>query len=58
VVDFNPMYHLLEVVRRPLLAGEPAGSLSYLVAGLVILTLSVVATALIGFYRRRIVFSL
>lgn len=29
VVDANPLYHLLEVVRRPLLAAHPASPLNY-----------------------------
>jgi ABC-type polysaccharide/polyol phosphate export permease len=58
VVDGNPMYHLLEVVRRPLLLGQAAAGLSYLVTGVIIFCLTVVAAALITHFRRRIVFSL
>jgi homopolymeric O-antigen transport system permease protein len=58
VVELNPMYHLLEVVRRPLLAAEPADWRSYVVVLFVILVLSGVAAAVIGFYQRRIVFAL
>jgi ABC-type polysaccharide/polyol phosphate export permease len=58
VIDVNPMYHLLEVVRRPLLEGEPAAGLSYAVTGLVIGALAVLAVVVIGYFRRRIVYSL
>jgi ABC-type polysaccharide/polyol phosphate export permease len=58
VIDLNPMYHLLEVVRRPLLAAGPADWRSYAVAALFIAVLAAVASAVIGFYHRRIVFAL
>jgi len=43
VIDFNPFYHLLEVVRHPLLKSEPATDLNYLVVILLIFCLSIVA---------------
>ena len=58
VVELNPMYHLLEVVRRPLLTAGPADWRSYAVVFIVILVLGSVAAAVIGFYQRRIVFVL
>ena len=58
VVDLNPMYHLLEVVRRPLLAGVAAEWHSYAAAGLVIAVLTVVAGTVIATNQRRIVYSL
>ena len=58
VIDLNPMYHLLEVVRRPLLTAAPADWRSYVVAVTVIVVLGGVAAAVIGFYQRRIVFAL
>jgi ABC-type polysaccharide/polyol phosphate export permease len=58
VIDLNPMYHLLEVVRRPLLAAGPADWSSYAVAALFITVLAGIAFAIIGFYQRRIVFAL
>jgi len=58
VIELNPMYHLLEVVRRPLLTAGPADWRSYAVALIVILVLGIVAAAVIGFYQRRIVFAL
>jgi ABC-type polysaccharide/polyol phosphate export permease len=58
VVELNPAYHLLEVIRRPLLTGQSAEWESYLAAGLVILLLAAVATAVIAKNRRRIVFAL
>ena len=58
VVDVNPMYHLLEVVRHPLLAAGPADWRSYAVTALFIAVLAALASAVIGFYHRRIVFAL
>lgn len=58
VVDFNPMYHLIEVVRRPLLTAAPADGLSYTVTLLVLAGLTVVAAIVIAMNQRRIVFSL
>jgi ABC-type polysaccharide/polyol phosphate export permease len=58
VIDLNPMYHLLEVVRHPLLAAGPADWRSYAVAALFIAVLAAVASAVISFYHRRIVFAL
>ncbi len=58
VVDLNPMFHLLEVVRRPLLAGVAADWYSYAAAGLVIAVLTVVAGTVIATNQRRIVYSL
>ena len=48
VIDLNPMYHLLEVVRRPLLAAGPADWRSYAVAALFVAVLAAVASAVIG----------
>ncbi len=58
VIDLNPMYHLLEVIRRPLLSAGPAEWHSYVAAGLVIVVLAAVATAVIAVFQRRIVFAL
>ena len=58
VIEFNPMYHLLEVVRQPLLNGSPAGWHSYAAVGLVIVVLAGIAAAVIGAFQRRIVFAL
>ena len=58
VVNLNPMYHLLEVVRRPLLAGVPADGFSYLAAGSVMVVLAAVAAAVIATNQRRIVYAL
>ena len=58
IVDLNPMYHLLEVVRRPLLAGVAADWHSYAAASLVIAVLTVVAGTVIATNQRRIVYSL
>jgi ABC-type polysaccharide/polyol phosphate export permease len=58
VIDLNPMYHLLEVVRHPLLAAGPADWRNYAVSALFIVMLAAVAGAVTGFYHRRIVFAL
>lgn len=58
IIDFNPAYHLLEIVRRPLLVGQPADSLSYVWSGLAILLLVIAAMRVIHYYGRRIVFAL
>lgn len=58
VVDLNPMYHLLEVVRRPLLGGVAADSASYAAAGVVLAVLTAVAAAVIATNQRRIVYAL
>jgi lipopolysaccharide transport system permease protein len=58
IIDFNPFYHILEVVRRPLLTSGPADPINYLVVGLVIVLMGSLAAWLIRFYHRRIVFFL
>jgi ABC-type polysaccharide/polyol phosphate export permease len=58
VVDFNPLYHMVEIVRRPLVAAQPAASIDYLASGAVLALLSAIAAAIIAYYRRRIVFVL
>jgi len=58
VIDLNPMYHLLQVIRAPLLAGEPAEPLSYLFCASVIGALALFAACVVKIYRRRIVFAL
>jgi ABC-type polysaccharide/polyol phosphate export permease len=58
VVNLNPMYHLLEVVRHPLLAGAAAEWHSYAAAGAVIAVLAIVAAAVIATNQRRIVYAL
>jgi ABC-type polysaccharide/polyol phosphate export permease len=58
VVLLNPLYHLLEVVRRPLLRAEPADAVNYLGAGIVLVALLATSLLLMQIYGRRIVFSL
>lgn len=58
VFELNPLFHLLEVIRRPLLAGHAAEWESYFAAGLLILLLAGLATTVVAVYRRKIVFSL
>jgi ABC-type polysaccharide/polyol phosphate export permease len=58
IIDLNPMYHLLEVVRRPLISSAPADPLNYVGSAVVILLLTVAAGQLVRSYGRRIVFFL
>ena len=58
VVDLNPLYHLVEIVRRPLVAAEPAAVVSYLAAAASLAALAGMAAGIIAYYRRRIVFAL
>jgi ABC-2 type transport system permease protein/lipopolysaccharide transport system permease protein len=58
VIELNPLYHLLEVVRQPLLYGTAAGWHSYVAVGIVIVVLTAAAAAVIGAFQRRIVFAL
>jgi len=58
VVNLNPMFHLLEVVRRPLLAGVAADWQSYAAAGLVVVLLMASAAIVIATNQRRIVYAL
>jgi homopolymeric O-antigen transport system permease protein len=57
-VDFNPFYHLVEIVRRPLVAGQPASLTSYIAVIMVLAVLLSTAAGIIAHYRRRIVFVL
>jgi len=57
VIELNPMYHLIEVVRRPLLTATAADWHNYAAVGLIVAVLCASATAVIAIYQRRIVFS-
>ena len=58
VVDLNPLYHLIEVVRRPLLANAPAELHNYVATLLVLAVLTLASAIVIGMNQRRIVFAL
>jgi len=58
VVELNPMYHLIEIVRHPLLAAEPAAAASYAAVGLILVVLGIGSAAVIAAFQRRIVFAL
>jgi ABC-type polysaccharide/polyol phosphate export permease len=58
IVQLNPLYHVLEVVRRPLLESQPAAALNYVGSAVFILTLLVLALLVLSHFGRRIVFSL
>jgi ABC-type polysaccharide/polyol phosphate export permease len=52
------MFHLIEVVRHPLLTGTPPPYQSYVAAGLILTVLGIGAAAVIAVFKRRIVFAL
>jgi ABC-type polysaccharide/polyol phosphate export permease len=58
VITLNPMFHLIEVVRHPLLTGTPPPYQSYVAAGLILVVLGIGAAAVIAVFKRRIVFAL
>ena len=58
VVDLNPLYHLIEVARRPLLTATAAEWQSYAAVGVILFVLAAVAAAVIAVFQRRIVFAL
>lgn len=58
VIELNPLYHVMEVVRQPLLAASPASAQSYVAMLVIIAALSVAAVTVIAMNQRRIVFSL
>jgi lipopolysaccharide transport system permease protein len=58
IIDFNPMFHLLEVVRQPLLRGLPAPAPSYVACALLLAMLAAASAAVVAYFQRRIVFSL
>ena len=58
VIDLNPLYHLLEVVRQPLLHASAAAWQSYAAVSGVIVLLAIAAAVVIAAFQRRIVFSL
>jgi ABC-type polysaccharide/polyol phosphate export permease len=55
IADINPFYHMVEIVRAPIL-GRPPAALSWEVTGALALVLSASAIALFARYRHRIVF--
>jgi ABC-type polysaccharide/polyol phosphate export permease len=58
IVDANPLYHLLEVIRRPLLFAGPAALENYIVALVVVACLAGIAGAVVASYSRRVVYLL
>ena len=58
IVDWNPFYHLLAVVRQPLLQSQPASALNYLAVSGLLFGLLLVATGVTVRYHRRIVYFL
>lgn len=58
VIDCNPFYHLLEVMRQPLLHSLPATLIDYQAVGVMIAGLATLAWIIIRSYHRRIVYFL
>jgi ABC-type polysaccharide/polyol phosphate export permease len=58
IIDFNPFYHLIEVVRCPLTASESAAFVNYLVVAVLIMILSVAAWMFSKHLGQRIAFLL
>jgi lipopolysaccharide transport system permease protein len=58
VVDYNPFYHLLEVVRQPLLHAQPAALVNYQAVGILIIGLTIVAATFAWRYHQRLVYFL
>ncbi|MBI3798050.1 MAG: ABC transporter permease [Deltaproteobacteria bacterium] len=58
IIDLNPLYHLLEVIRQPLLYSQPASPLNYQAVGIFIVVLAIIAGTLTRLYRRHLVYFL
>jgi lipopolysaccharide transport system permease protein len=58
VVDLNPLYHLLEVVRQPLLYSRPAALVNYQAVGLLLVGLTLAASVLTQRFHRRLAYLL
>jgi ABC-type polysaccharide/polyol phosphate export permease len=58
VINLNPFYHLLEVIRHPLVMSEPATPINYLVVFMTIVCLSIVAWVFTKWYIGRIAYLL
>lgn len=58
IVDFNPLYYVLEIVRMPLLHSTPASPDHYIFVTIFLLILASLVGLVIRRYHRRIVYSL
>jgi lipopolysaccharide transport system permease protein len=58
LVDYNPVYHLLEIVRAPLLRGEWPTIRNFAFCGLTAFTLFLVAVAIGRKAERKVIFYL
>lgn len=58
VVDANPLYHLLEIVRRPLILAQPATAFSYFAVIAMIAVLILAAAIVARQYYRSVVYYL
>jgi ABC-type polysaccharide/polyol phosphate export permease len=58
IFDWNPLYHLLEVVRQPLLSAAPAAPANYAGCLIWLALLALFGVAVMARYRRGLVFTL
>jgi ABC-type polysaccharide/polyol phosphate export permease len=58
IVDMNPLYHLLEVIRQPLLLARPASLENYIVGVAIAACLGGLAGGIVTMYSRRVVYLL
>lgn len=58
LVDCNPLYHLLEVVRQPLLHAQAAALFHYQVVGVFLVGLAMIAATVVCRYHRRLIYFL
>lgn len=58
LVDYNPIYHLLEIVRAPLLRGDWPSATNFAVCGLTVVVFSAVAAAIGRTAERTVIFYL
>jgi lipopolysaccharide transport system permease protein len=58
LVDYNPIYHLLEIVRAPLLRGEWPTAANFAMCGIAIVVFSVLAILVGRSAERKVIFYL
>jgi homopolymeric O-antigen transport system permease protein len=58
IVDVNPLYHLLEVIRQPLLSARAAGVENYALGLVMVACLGALAAGVLALYSRHVVYLL
>jgi ABC-type polysaccharide/polyol phosphate export permease len=58
IIDWNPFYHLLQIVRQPLLQAEPAAVLNYQATGLLVVCLLILLAVVSKRYHHQLVYFL